>query len=498
MPNKASKGGKGKKKKDPEKEAAKQARKAQKAERAARKRDHRKVDDDDDASAVESEKEGDLDEILAEVAKREAARTEITVTPCDDLNVIFGRCNCTLTACGKELFVFGGERRRGDACVVHGELYRMRKERWARIASPKSPPPRCAHVLVEVSGKLLLFGGEFANLTQFKHFNDLWSFDPKTLAWEERRGETSSSKKPSPRSGHRARSWRGQLLMFGGFLKTSADAGRWHNDLWVYAPARNEWTEIETASVPGAVKPPPRSACVVAVADDKFLVWGGYSETKCDNALKAKGKVHVDAWQLDLKNLTNGRWDRVNIKGEAPSKRAGCSAAQRGDAVYVFGGVFDDDSDASSKAIDDSTFYNDLFVLDAATLRWSSSLSSRRLLDIDDDRGEDDRRAPAPRIGAAVAVEGKSLYVAGGILEVRGDRERTFDDLWATDVSKKKAPWTCVVPPSKRLEEDFEQQDDDDDDEKEEEEGEEDSSSEEDASATSEDTDEEKDEEKAL
>ena len=43
---------------------------------------------------------------------------------------------------------------------------------------------------------------------------------------------------------------------------------------------------------------PARSGCVFVSHGDCALVYGGYSEVKCENMVKSKGKEHTDAWML--------------------------------------------------------------------------------------------------------------------------------------------------------------------------------------------------------
>lgn len=421
-------GGKKKKKLDPEKEAAKQARKASKASKVAARRERRYggVDDEED----EQDTDDDIDAVLRDMARQDLERTEVKLTHVPDVRSLTARSNCSLASVGRdEIWLFGGERCDGDVCQVYGELYRWRLDRgeWTKVDIPGGPCPRCSHQAVEVSsGKMLLFGGEYSTLTQFRHFNDLWCLDTKRLSWERR---DTQGRKPSPRSGHRARQWRGQLLLFGGFFKAT-DTQRWFNDCWVYAPARNEWTELETSKIPGAVKPPPRSACVVAidVKTDTLLVWGGYSETACNNDAP-RSKEHIDSWALPL-TKENPAWDRVSLKGPHPSTRAGANAVVRGDNCFVFGGVHDEDNAPSC-------FYNELYVLDLVQRRWHLLFSP----------GDLNMNAPAPRIGTAIAArDARTLVIIGGVLEVKGDRERTFDDFWLFDVNKKC--WTCHLAPS--------------------------------------------------
>lgn len=52
--------------------------------------------------------------------------------------------------------------------------------------------------------------------------------------------------------------------------------------------------------------------------------------------------------------------------------------------------------------------------------------------------------APLPRINCGLAMRGNTLYVYGGLLEVK-DREFTLDDCWALDLNSRKE-WRCILP----------------------------------------------------
>ena len=54
------------------------------------------------------------------------------------------------------------------------------------------------------------------------------------------------------------------------------------------------------------------------------------------------------------------------------------------------------------------------------------------------------RSQPLPRIKANMVLDGHTLYVYGGLLEV-GDREVTLDDLWSFDL-RKRNQWSCLWP----------------------------------------------------
>ena len=327
--------GGGKKKKDPAKELAKKQRKAAKQERCAAKREGK-------ASGAGGEEEVDLLAVIAEQRARDAARTEVKVTKLEACEgcafaPFSHRCNGTLTAVGDDLYLFGGEQNEGDQTTVFNDLYRFRagKREWYRVESLNTPSPRCAHQAVAIGKHVYVFGGEYATLTQFYHYKDLWRLDTKTHAWEQ--VEPARKRGPSARSGHRCCEWRGKVLLFGGFFKAASDvASIFMNDAWLYSPQHNEWRELKFSAKPGVAKPPVRSGGVLfAGTEDHATIWGGYSEVTCDNAVKAKGKEHGDCWRLTIGDpfaapdgapSPESAWERVSLKGATPEKRCGATA----------------------------------------------------------------------------------------------------------------------------------------------------------------------------
>ncbi|KAH8074572.1 galactose oxidase [Aureococcus anophagefferens] len=337
--------GGGKKKKDPAKELAKKQRKAAKQERCAAKREGKLAGPDEEV---------DLLALIAAQRLKDAARTEVTVAklepPTDGAFAPFRpRCNASLAAVGDDLYLFGGELNEGDQTTVFNDLYRYRtaKDEWYAVASLNAPSPRCAHQAVALGKHVYVFGGEYATLTQFYHYRDLWRLDTRTHAWE--LVEPAKKKGPSARSGHRCCEWRGKILLFGGFFKASSEVeATFMNDAWLYSPSDNEWRELKFSKRPGVAKPPVRSGGVLfASTEDHATIWGGYSEIKCDNAVKAQGKEHGDCWKLTIGDP---------FAGDATPERA-----------HVFGGVHDVDGDGLSST---SLFYDDLHVLDLGKRKW--------------------------------------------------------------------------------------------------------------------------------
>ena len=66
-----------------------------------------------------------------------------------------------------------------------GDLFRydVGRNKWTKVVSPNSPPPRSAHQAVAHGGYLYVFGGEFTspNQEKFHHYRDKFLDKPDTL-----------------------------------------------------------------------------------------------------------------------------------------------------------------------------------------------------------------------------------------------------------------------------------------------------------------------------
>lgn len=157
----------GKKAKKEEKKA-KQAKKGEKKEKVKASKAN-----DSDAEDV------DLDEVLAEFAKKQEQFLKVTETPCEP-----PRCRASATFIASpsndnELFLFGGEYFNGALATFFNDLYvyMINRDEWRLITSPNTPLPRSGHAWCRGgnAGGIYLFGGEFSSPKQgtFYHYNDV-------------------------------------------------------------------------------------------------------------------------------------------------------------------------------------------------------------------------------------------------------------------------------------------------------------------------------------
>ncbi|MGB8960000.1 MAG: kelch repeat-containing protein, partial [Candidatus Aminicenantales bacterium] len=181
---------------------------------------------------------------------------------------------------------------------------------------------------IDSSGKLWLFGGDGPDSAgSLGYLNDLWKFNPATLAWTwvsgsnireqagvyGTKGTAAPSNVPGARSA--AVSWidsSGKLWLFGGYGDDSAGAWGCLNDLWKFDPATLEWIWISGSNTvyqagiygtKGTAAPsnvPGAREGAVSWIDSSGRLWlfGGYG----DDSAGATGYLN-DLWKFDPATL---------------------------------------------------------------------------------------------------------------------------------------------------------------------------------------------------
>ncbi|KAI5401159.1 hypothetical protein KIW84_065850 [Lathyrus oleraceus] len=503
----------GKKTKKPGKGKEKTEKKTAKADVKRARREEKKLSPEDD-----------IDAILLNIQKEEAKKKEVHVE--DNVPAPSPRSNCSLTVNPlkeTELILYGGEFYNGNKTFVYGDLYRydVEKLEWKLISSPNSPPPRSAHQAVAWKNYVYIFGGEFTspNQERFHHYKDFWMLDLKTNQWE----QLNLKGCPGPRSGHRMVLYKHKIILFGGFYDTLREV-RYYNDLFVFDLDQFKWQEIKPK--PGAMWPSGRSGFQLFVYQDDIFLYGGYSkEVSSDKNASEKGIVHSDMWSLDPKTW---EWNKVKKSGMPPGPRAGFSMCVHKRRALLFGGVVDIEVEGDAMM---SLFLNEFYGFQLDTNRWyplelrkdkstkdklrkteqsCTNGVEKKLESLEDSEYEEssienisqdiaskvtvadsetlskpegkskesgakldiqsslpEAVKPCGRINSCMAVGRDTLYVYGGMMEIK-DQEITLDDLYSLNLSKLDE-WKCIIPASESewmevSEGDDDDEDDDDDD----------------------------------
>lgn len=363
----------------------------------------------------------DIDAILNDLKLEDKKQVEVTIVECANPSP---RCNATLVAHPTEdkLLLLGGEYFDGKHNSTFNDLflYNTSKNEFKHIKSPNSPLPRNSHqavVLPRAGGQMWLFGGEYTSTKgDFRHYRDLWMLDLTTMAWNEVRQRGA----PSQRSGHRMIAHQNKLFVFGGFYDNGSDM-TYYDDLHAFDLETMLWKKVNKTS---SQWPSPRAGhqFMAHAESNTALLYGGV-RTEALKGGSSKTNYLSDTWQLDLAKL---KWTKTGGKGAAPPPRAGMTMAIHKERALFFGGVQDEESELDYK----STCHNDMYSLALAKGVWNK---------VQLKEGE----PPHPRRHAQMVVKGNSLYVFGGVLEMK-KKEITLNDWHALDL-KKMDSWKTLV-----------------------------------------------------
>lgn len=124
---------------------------------------------------------------------------------------------------------------------------------------------------------------------------------------------------------------------------------QWFNDVWVYDPASNSWSQLDCI---GYI-PVPREGHAAALVDDVMYIFGGRTEEG------------ADLGDLAAFRISSRRWYTFQNMGPSPSPRSGHSMTTVGKTVVVVGG---EPSQAAPPVNDLSLIY----LLDTTKIRYPS------------------------------------------------------------------------------------------------------------------------------
>ncbi|KAK5938259.1 Negative regulator of mitotic exit [Knufia obscura] len=250
---------------------------------------------------------------------------------------------------GNAFIVFGGDTQQEDTDVLDDTLYLLNttSRQWSRASPPGTRPAgRYGHTLNILGSRIYIFGGQ----VEGSFYNDLIAFDLNALQnpnnqWEFLISNTDGEKSldvPPARTNHTMISHNDSLLLFGG-----TDGHQWFNDVWIYDPKANKWTQQDCI---GYI-PAPREGHSAALVNDVMYIFGGRTEHGDDLG-------DLAAFRISLR-----RWYTFQNMGPSPSPRSGHSMTAFGKQIVVLAGE-------PSTAPRDSAELSMAYVLDTAKIRY--------------------------------------------------------------------------------------------------------------------------------
>jgi len=268
---------------------------------------------------------------------------------------------------------FGGKHGSGGYSQnIH--QYDINAARWSHPDAKGNVIPPVGHhaSLIKDNATLVVFGG----YNGVESSRDVYMADLATTTWEK---VETTGEAPSPRHGHAVTTNAGHdFLLFGG-VDCHGESCTFYNDMYSLSSTTLAWTSITPSGTP----PSPRAShSFTSLSSTTHVVFGGIS---------AEFNSHNDLYTYDE---VTGLWTLEDVEGSKPEPRFGHTAVlYDGDKLLVFGG-------GACHTIANCTFFNDVFVYSAVTKAWS-------VLPVQGN-------VPAPRLGAAAAMLGETLFVLGG------------------------------------------------------------------------------------
>ncbi|KAL8767492.1 MAG: hypothetical protein Q9209_005999 [Squamulea sp. 1 TL-2023] len=197
---------------------------------------------------------------------------------------------------GNAFIVFGGDTKVDDRDKLDDTLYLLNTStrHWSRSMPPgPRPAGRYGHTLNILGSRIYVFGGQVEGY----FFNDLVAFDLNALQnansrWEmlipnSADGGPPEGQVPPARTNHTIVSWNEKLYLFGGTNGT-----QWFNDVWSYDPRQVAWTQLDCI---GYI-PAPREGHSAALVNDVMYIFGGRTEDGTDLGDLAAFKITSRRW----------------------------------------------------------------------------------------------------------------------------------------------------------------------------------------------------------
>jgi len=349
------------------------------------------------------------------------------------------------------VYLFGGEfsSPKQGTFYHYNDFWRLEPSarEWTRIEiKGKSPPARSGHRLVYHKNYIIMFGGFQDTSSQTKYLQDLWIYDCQNFQWHNP-VLPPATQKPDPRSSFSFHPHEAGAVLYGGYsrVKTNTPVGKQmkggsqasksvlkpviHQDTWFLrisqpsldgpsnTPPSVRW---ERRKKPANAPNPPRAGATQTYHKGRGIMFGGVHDVE-------ESEEGIDSEffdQLFALNLERNRFFPLTLRrARIAHKKTDDRGAKRG----------------RGKA-DEAELLRNL-----AALETTGSIAESNATDTDfiDDTKDTVERPPKivlnvlphPRLNAQLAVQGDVLFIFGGTYE-RGDREYTFDELYAIDLGK--------------------------------------------------------------
>ncbi|KAG4171100.1 hypothetical protein ERO13_A12G188000v2 [Gossypium hirsutum] len=396
------------------------------------------------------------------------------------------------------LYIFGGEFTSPNQERFHHYkdfwMLDLKTNQWEQLNLKGCPSPRSGHRMVLYKHKIIVFGGFYDTLREVRYYNDLHIFDLDEFKWQEIKPRLGFMW-PSARSGFQFFVYQDQIYLYGGYYKevssdknsSALEKGIVHADMWSLDPKTWEWNKVKKSGMP----PSARAGFSMCVHKKRAMLFGGVVD------MEMEGDVMMSLFLNELYGfqLDNHRWYPLELRKEKSTKvksrkdsKQETPGSDYNDKVNIeakTSGIDDKDQimEYDEEAGDEESNIDEMseHIVASMTINDERSIKStskpqqtksKSKFNVQDSVSPEVVK-PCGRINSCMVVGKDTLYIYGGMMEVK-DREITLDDLYSLNLSKLDE-WKCIIPASESEwveaseDEDDEDEDDDDDDDSEDE-----------------------------
>ncbi|CAG9970986.1 unnamed protein product [Clonostachys byssicola] len=398
------------------------------------------------------------------------------------------------------VYLFGGEFSSPKQGTFHhySDFWRLEPatREWTKIevkGKDKSPPARSGHRMTYWKHYIILFGGFQDTSNQTKYLADLWIFDTINFVWISP-VLPPAQLKPDARSSFTLLPHEQGAVLYGGYSRVKATVNikqkggkggnsqgqknilkpKVHDDcffLRMGLPATDAGPNAlptvrwEKRKKPVNTPVPSRAGATMTWHKGRGILFGGVHDVEqSEEGMDSEFFNQLFAW-----NVERNRFMPLNLRKPRQQAKKGAQEQQRG------GGG------RRNRQGNEEELLRQL-----AALETGVSLEDIDGIELDKKEEEEEEtpvkekpvtlEPPHMRFNAQLAVQGDNLYIYGGTYE-KGDREFTFDDLYAINLDKLDGCKEIFQRPVEDWiesdDEDDEEGDEDDEDDDEEEEVEE-------------------------
>jgi len=353
------------------------------------------------------------------------------------------------------IYLFGGEfsSPKQGTFYHYNDFWRLEPStrEWTKLEGKGGPPARSGHRMTYFKNYTVLFGGFQDTSQQTKYLNDIWLYDTQRFTWHQPALPPASGK-PDARSSFSFLPHESGAVLYGGYSRVKVTAASTratkgggkgaskvtmkpvvHQDTWFLRitppPADAPVNTLPTVRWERRKRPvnspnPPRAGATMAHHKGRGICFGGVHDVEeSDEGIDSEFFNLLYAYNID-----RNRFFQLSLRRPRTSAKKVAAAAERSRR-------------GRGKADEEELLRNLAFIEGKGSVDADGPDPAQPATDEDEeDKPEKIEKPtmwemPHPRFNAQLTVQEDTLYVYGGTFE-KGDREYTFDEMWAIDLGK--------------------------------------------------------------